>query len=95
METAVGNNTYFVRAPHTEDQCMNLLDKVNEKGDKYLSQFKYGCMSGDHTSYAFIEAPSEEAARNVLLKELQADAKIEQVNTFTAKEIEDLHKHYH
>jgi hypothetical protein len=30
-----------------------------------------------------------------LLDELQADAKIEQVNTFTAKQIEELHKTYH
>jgi glucuronate isomerase len=95
METAVRNNTYFVRAPHSEEQCMKLLDQVNKKGDKYLSQFKYGCMSGDHASYAFIEAPSEDAARKLLLKELQADAKIEQVNTFTAKQIEELHKTYH
>jgi hypothetical protein len=95
METAVRNNTYFVRATHTTEQCMSLLDKVNEKGDKYLSQFKYGCMSGDHTSYAFIEAPSEDAARKLLLKELQSTAKIEQVNTFTAKQIEDLHKTMH
>lgn len=95
METAVKNNTYFVRAPHTEDQCMKLLDQVNAKGDKYLSQFKYGCNSGDHASYAFIEALSEDAARKVLLKELQATAKIEKVDTFTAKQIEDLHKTYH
>jgi len=95
METAARNNTYFVRAPHNEEQCMHLLDKVNEKGDKYLSQFKYGCMSGDHASYAFIEAPSEDAARNVLLKELQATAKIEKVDIFTSKQIEDLHKTYH
>lgn len=95
METAVRNNTYFVRAPHSEEQCMNLLDKVNEKGDKYLSQFKYGCMSGDHASYAFIEAPSEDAARKLLLDELQSGAKIEKVDIFTAKQIEDLHKTYH
>ncbi len=58
METSAGNNTYFIRAPHAVNDCLNLLDKAKEKGDKYLSQFKYGCMSGDHASYGFIEAPS-------------------------------------
>jgi hypothetical protein len=95
METAVRNNTYFVSSPHSVDQCMNLLDKAKEKGDSYLSKFKFGCMSGDHTSYTFVEAPSEEAARKILLTELQATAKIEKVDVFTSKQIEDLHKTYH
>lgn len=95
METSTGNNTYFVSVPHSINQCMNLLDKAKEKGDDYLSKFKFGCMSGDHTSYSFIEAPSEEAARGVLLKELQADAKIEKVDTFNRKQIEDMHKTMH
>ncbi len=95
METSTGNNTYFVRVPHSEEECMNLLDKVNEKGDKYLSQFKYGCNSGDHASYSFIEAPSEDAVRKMLLDELQSGAQIEKVDTFTAKQIADIHKTYH
>ena len=95
MEATSGNNTYYVRAPHDPAQCMTLLDKAKAKGDKYLSQFKFGCMSGDHASYSFVEASSEEAARRILLDELQSSAKIEKVDTFNSKQIEDLHKTMH
>jgi len=90
-KTTATTNTYLVTAPHTKEQCMAVMDDMKSKGDAYLSKFKFGCMSGDHTSYAFLEAASEDAARKMLPKDVQANAKIEKVDVFTAKKIEDLH----
>ena len=86
------NNTYLVIAPHTHEQCLKLLDETKAKGDAYLSKFKFGCASGDHTAYAFLTGSSEDAVRKMLPEEIQASAKIEKVDTFTPSQISDLHK---
>ena len=95
METATMNSTYLVIAPHTMEQCMNVLDETKEKGEEFLSKFKFGCMSGDHTLYTFIDATSEEAARRMLPKDIQATAKVEKVDSFTPQQIEEFHKTMH
>ena len=85
-------NKYFVTAPHTPEQCMNNLVELKQKGDAYLSKFYFGCNSGDHTSYAFLEGTSEQDVRNMLPKEEQAVAKIEKVDKFTVAQVEKIHK---
>lgn len=89
------NNHYFIQSPHSQEQCMNVMTEMKGKGDKYLSKFSFGCMSGDHTAYAFVDAPSEDAARMMLPKDVQQDAKIVKVDRFTAAQIEKMHKEMH
>ena len=89
---ATKTNVYFVQAPHTPDQCVTTLNDMKGKGDQFLSKFEFGCMSGDHTAYAFLEGKSEADVRASLPKDLQANAKIEKVNKFTADQVEKLHK---
>lgn len=86
------NSTYFVMAPHTKESCMKVLDELKAKGEDNLSKYKFGCMAGDHTSYAFLKAPSEEALRKMLPEDVLANAKIQKVDVITAKQIEDFHK---
>jgi hypothetical protein len=86
------DNTYFVMAPHTKESCMKVLDELKSKGEDHLSKYKFGCMAGDHTSYAFLKAPSEEALRKMLPADVLANAKIQKVDVITAKQIEEFHK---
>jgi len=86
------DNTYFVMAPHTKESCMKVLDELKAKGEDNLSKYKFGCMAGDHTSYAFLKAPSEEALRKMLPEDVLANAKIQKVDVITAKQIEEFHK---
>ena len=74
---------------------MHVLDETKEKGADYLSKLKFGCMSGDHSFYTFIEGSSEDAVRQMLPNDLRAKAKIEKVDTFTPKQIEEMHKNMH
>jgi hypothetical protein len=83
---------YFVQVPHTPDQCMNMMTNMKDKGDAYLSKFSFGCMSGDHTAYAFLDGKSEDDVRQMLPKDQQAGAKIVKVDKFTAAQIEKMHK---
>lgn len=86
------DNTYFVMAPHTKESCMKVLDELKAKGEDNLSKYKFGCMAGDHTTYAFLKAPSEESLRKMLPADVLANAKIQKVDAFSIKQIEDFHK---
>ena len=85
-------DVYFVQSSHTPDQCVQTLTDMKSKGDAFLTKFEFGCMSGDHTSYAFLEGSSESDVRQMLPKELQANAKIKKVDKFTSDQIEKIHK---
>lgn len=89
---ATTDNTYFVMAPHTKETCMKVLDEMKTKGEDNLSKYKFGCMAGDHTAYAFLKAPSEDALRKVLPPDVLANAKIQKVEAISVKQIEDFHK---
>lgn len=86
------DNTYFVMAPHTKESCMKVLDELKAKGEDNLSKYKFGCMAGDHTTYAFLKAPSEDALRKMLPADVLANAKIQKVDAITVKQIEEFHK---
>ncbi|TRZ75492.1 MAG: hypothetical protein D4R97_02355 [Bacteroidetes bacterium] len=94
-KTAPKTNKYFVIASHTPEQCMNNLVELKDKGgDAYLSKFYFGCMSGDHTGYAFLDGNSEQDVRNMLPKGEQATAKIVKVEKFTVAQIDKMHKEH-
>jgi hypothetical protein len=88
----VKKSVYFVQVPHTKEQCMDALVEMKDQGEAVLSKFEYGCMSGDHTAYGFLEGQSEESVRLKLPAAEQKSAKIVKVNKFTAAEIEKMHK---
>jgi hypothetical protein len=90
--TGAKTNLYFVQTSHTPEQCLKTLDDIKGKGDAFLSKFEFGCMSGDHTAYAFLTGKSEEDVRQMLPKDAQATAKIQKVDKFTPDQIEKLHK---
>ena len=90
--TSSKTNVYYVQVKHTPEQCMNLLMDMKSKGDAFLSKFEFGCMSGDHTGYAFLSGKSEEDVKQMLPKDEQSMAKIQKVDKFTADQIEQIHK---
>lgn len=91
-QSAGKNNVYLVTSTHTPEQCLNTLTDFKSKGDAFLSKFEFGCMSGDHTSYAFLEGKSEADVKAMLPKEVQATTKVQKVDKFTPDQIEKIHK---
>ena len=91
-KTSVKTNVYFVQMIHNPEQCLKNLDEMKVKGDAFLSKFEFGCMSGNHTGYAFLEGTSEENIRLMLPKEAQSNAKILKVDKYTLAQIEQIHK---
>jgi hypothetical protein len=90
--TNAKTNVYYVQVPHKPEQCANLLMDMKGKGDAFLSKFEFGCMSGDHTGYAFLNGNSEADVRQMLPKDEQSMAKVQKVDKFTAAQIEEIHK---
>jgi hypothetical protein len=87
-------DVYFVQATHTPETCLNTLTSMKAKGDAMLSKFEFGCMSGDHTAYAFLEGTSEADVKQSLPKDVQANVKIKKVDKFTGDQIEQIHKEH-
>jgi hypothetical protein len=90
--TSTKTNVYYVQVKHTPEQCMKLLMDMKSKGDTFLSKFEFGCMTGDHTGYAFLSGKSEDDVKQMLPKDEQSMAKIQKVDKFTADQIEQIHK---
>ena len=88
-ETTV--SMFFVQIPHTKEDCMTALVDMKSKGDDLLSKFEYGCMSGDHTAYGFLEGTTAESIKQSLPGINQKNAKVVKVKKFTAAEIEKMH----
>ena len=82
---------YHVASPHTKEQCLADLDAMAEKPE-VLNKFEWGCMAGDHTGYAVVEASSEDEARSMLPAAMRAKAHISQVGGITSEQIRSFHK---
>jgi ribosomal protein L30E len=82
---------YLVMASHTPEECLKALDDYAAES-KALSTFEFGCKSGDHTGYAIVAASSEDAARNMCPASARANAKIVELNKFTAADIKKIHE---
>lgn len=89
---AGGNQTYMVTTTHTPEQCLQALDEMAAKNKKLLGTMQWGCNSGDHTGYAFVQAPSEEQALAQLPQTNRAGAKAVMVTKFTPEQLAAIHR---
>ena len=48
--------TYLIEAPHSPDECVQAMDEALAKGPRFLAQFDWGCVEGEHTGWATVEA---------------------------------------
>jgi hypothetical protein len=82
---------YLVESPHTQAECLKELDDVAAKGSDVLGKFSWGCMTGEHTGYAILEARDETEARSFVPEIVRGKARVHPVSTFTPKDIEKFH----
>jgi hypothetical protein len=80
---------YLIETPHTEDDCLALLDQIDAQG--YLSHFDWGCRAGTHMGWAVIEAESEEQARLAVPPLVRGRARVTRLNKFSPEELASLH----
>lgn len=87
-----GHNTYLVTTTHTPEQCLAALDEMAAKEPKLLSKMEWGCKSGDHSGYAFVQAKDEKAALAQLPEANRAGAKAVAVTKFTPAQLKAIHE---
>ena len=83
---------FHVESPHTQEECLRALDELLAKGSDVLARYEWGCMAGDHTGYATLEAGSEEEIRKTIPSFLAGKARVVKLNKFTPEQIRDFHK---
>lgn len=88
---AKGKSKYMVVTTHNADQCSQVMDDVVKQDRKILNKCWLGCMSGDHTGYAMVDAKNESDALKMLPPALRANAKATKVSKLTPKQIKKAH----
>jgi hypothetical protein len=83
---------YFVESPHTPLECLRALDEILAKGPDLLGKYEWGCMAGDHTGYAILDAPGEMEVKEAIPTFLQGKTRIVKLNKFTPEQIREFHK---
>ncbi|MDA8101219.1 MAG: hypothetical protein M0042_16490 [Nitrospiraceae bacterium] len=83
--------TYLVESPHTPEECLKALDGQLAIGPDMLKKTFYGCMKGDHTGYAIVDAKDESDARKIVPKFLVNKARVIEVGQFTPEMIRSFH----
>ena len=83
---------YFVESPHTPEECLHALDEILAKGPEILAKYEWGCMAGDHTGYAIVEARNESEVKKTIPGFLGGKTRVVKLNTFTPEQIRQFHK---
>ncbi len=85
--------TFLIESPHTEAECMNVMDDVNKTGAKELAAWHWGCAAGNHTGYRMVTATDEKAALAMVPADVRDRAHVYKVSKMTPEQLEAAHKH--
>ena len=89
-----GKTRFMVEIPHTNAQCMQMLDDIKEKTPDILHKIEWGCMDNNHTGFAVVEANKKEDVLKMLPEKERSKAKVTKLEKFSKKQIEDFHKEH-
>jgi len=82
---------YLIESMHTPEECLQALDQMALRPHD-LSKFEWGCKSGDHRGFAFVDAKSDAEALNVIPASFRSKAKAIKMDKFTQKDLQAIHK---
>lgn len=83
---------YLVISPHTMEECLASLDAIVAGGSDELAKYDWGCMVGDHTGYAIVEATDDTEALKIVPAMIQAKARAVKLTKFTAEQVAMFHE---
>jgi hypothetical protein len=81
----------MLSSPHTKEECMMVLDQMASRGQRDLSEWKFGCQTGDHTAYAIVQASNEQEALRLVPDVVRSKARVEKVDQFSPDQIRAFH----
>ena len=83
---------FLIEMPHTYEACMEALDQMAEQGQQLLNQTWWGCPAGDHRGWAFVDAPSQSEALNMVPEPVREEVCVTEVQQFSADQISQMHR---
>ena len=81
---------YIVISPHTAEDCINAVKQIVAAG--YITHFEWGCMDGEHTGWAIIEADNAKEAMMVVPSGQRRNARVIKLVKFTTADVERMHQ---
>lgn len=82
---------FVIESPHTDEECLKALDEAVEMG--IIGKFVFGCKSGEHTAFAYVEADNgEKALEENVPSFLREKASAHEVGKFTPEEVKSFHQ---
>ena len=83
---------YYIESPHTKEECLKAMDEVLQQGAGVLAKYDWGCMAGQHTGWAVVDASNESAALNMVPSIIRNKAHVVKVEKLTPEQIVSFHK---
>ncbi len=83
---------YLVETTHTAGECLKALDDISAHDVKLLDSCQFGCKSGNHTGWAFLEGANEVDVKARLPQSLRQKARVVAVERFTVDQIRSYHE---
>jgi 2-keto-3-deoxy-L-rhamnonate aldolase RhmA len=81
---------FLVIAPHTAAECKQALAQVLAVG--FITHFDWGCMDGEHTGWAILEAENAKEAMLAVPPTQRQSASVVRLTRFSPSEIEAMHR---
>jgi len=80
---------FMVETPHSAENCQMVIQEIHAMG--YLHYFEWGCESGVHCGWGFVEADDEKGALLTIPSIVRADARVVEVTKFGLAKGRQLH----
>ncbi len=80
---------YLVETPHSAENCQMVIEEVHAMG--YLHYFEWGCESGVHCGWGFVEAESELGASMTVPSVVRGESRVVEVTKFGSAKGRELH----
>lgn len=78
---------YLIAATHTPAECVAVLEEVLTRGPDALASYEWGCLAGDHTGYAIVEAATKGEIETSVPARLRGKTRIVELATFTPAQV--------
>jgi hypothetical protein len=59
--TQATSTRYLIEVPHDPDECAWVMEEIVGRGPQYAQLFWWGCLTGEHTAWAFLDGSGRAA----------------------------------
>ena len=83
---------FLVEVPHEAGaaECLRAIEIFLRTGSHFLARADWGCLDGVHSAWMIVDVDSKDEAKAIVPSAYRAEARIVQLNTFTAAQVAEL-----